>query len=167
MRAEPQASLFEAEFHRDPNKVRASFKGIINEASTLPTSHKDLGFPLEIDLGGISLINSLGLRQWMRFIQDVSARGEVRLVRAPETMVRQFCLVVGSLGSASVRSVLAPYRCDACGSTATHELAIGVDVDPKCYWNEPPTRSCPLCRAESLFDDVPAAFFLFASNLVA
>ncbi len=161
MKADPSVASFQVEFHRQPSGVRVAFRGFINESTQLPINHRDLAFPLDIDLSGVTLINSMGLRTWMLFIVDVSKRGPVTLHRVPEVMVRQFCMVAGSHGGAVVRSVLAPYRCDACGAASTQELTIGVDVVPATYSKPPPRKPCARCAAPSSFDDIADAFFSF------
>lgn len=153
---------FEYSFEEGAGGNVLRLAGFLNESANLPAADGPITFPLTVDLGEIALMNSLGLRKWMRFIEPLSARGPVTLRRCPETMVRQFCLVTGAIAQAKVATVLAPYRCVGCSASEAFELVIGTDVSPTTYWEEPPARKCSACGGRACFDELPEAFFCFA-----
>jgi hypothetical protein len=159
-----ESPRFSANVGHEPGRTRLVMTGIIDESAALPNpGDKAFRFPVEIDLGSITHINSIGVRNWMKFIKPLTDRGDVTLLRCPEVMVRQFSMIFGSLGQARVRTLLAPYRCDRCGQPEVHELSMGRDVDPARYDIEPAARACGKCGAKSLFDDVAETYFAFAA----
>ena len=156
------ATSFQAIFGHDTGRTRLHLAGYLDEAAHLPSpADKQFRYPVEIDISGVLLVNSIGVRNWMKFIQPLSERGDVVLVRCPEVMVRQFSMIHGSLAKAKVRTLLAPYRCSVCGAPEDKELSMGVDVDPANPTAQPPIKPCGECNDKSLFDDVPEMYFSF------
>lgn len=116
---------------------------------------------LVLDLGKITFINSLGVRDWIRFLTK-AARDQVSLdlVRVAEPLVQQFNMIVATRTGASVRSFFAPFACDACGL----EASICIEVEPNLpalRALQPPQISCPTCQAPMAFNDFPERYFSF------
>src|ERR1041384_1522966 len=68
---------------------------------------------LVLDLGGITFINSLGVRDWIRM--QGTAQGSdtaIELRRVSEPLVHQLNMIIATRGSARVTSFFAPYACD-------------------------------------------------------
>ena len=135
--------------------------GVIDEHARLlevfPSEHRRL----VLDLGKITFINSLGVRDWIRFLGR-AAQDHVRLelVRVSEPLVQQFNMIVATRTGASVRSFFAPFACDACGL----EDSICIEVEPNLLALralQPPQISCPTCQAPMAFNDFPERYFSF------
>ena len=74
------------------------------------------GGRLVLDLGGITFINSLGVRDWIRMQAAAQKAGiAVELRRVSEPLVHQLNMIIATRGTARVTSFYAPYACDACG----------------------------------------------------
>jgi anti-anti-sigma regulatory factor len=119
---------------------------------------------LVLDLGGVTFINSLGVRDWIRMqaaAQKASVAVELR--RVAEVLVHQLNMIIATRGNAQVTSFFAPYACDACGreeslliDAAAHAAAL-VKL-------EPPPMTCPECGAQMAFNDFPERYFSFLSS---
>lgn len=138
--------------------------GAIDETAAL---HELLGRAragrLVLDLAGVTFINSLGVRDWIR-MQDAAQQAglAVELRRVSEPIVHQLNMIISTRGTAQVTSFFAPYACDACGreesllldATAHRERLVRLD---------PPPMACPECAASMAFNDFPERYFSFLS----
>jgi hypothetical protein len=119
---------------------------------------------LVLDLAGISFINSLGVRDWIRMQAAAQAAGlAVELRRVAEPIVHQLNMIVATRGEARVTSFFAPYACDACG----REESLLVDAVAHAAGLarlEPPAMACPECGQTMAFNDFPERYFSFLTG---
>ena len=112
---------------------------------------------LVLDLGGVTFINSLGVREWIRMQSAATERKlDLELRRVSEVLVHQLNMIVATRGTARVVSFFAPYACDVCG----REESRLVDV-AQVTGNAPPAMSCSECNATMVFNDFPERYFSF------
>ena len=118
---------------------------------------------LVLDLAGVTFINSLGVRDWIR-MQAAAIKGElaVELRRVSEPIVHQLNMIIATRGSAKVTSFYAPYACDACGREESL-LLDAIAHGPLLAQLEPPAMACPECGAAMAFNDFPERYFSFLS----
>lgn len=141
-----------------------SLSGVIDEHARLAEvmgRAEEAGRRLVLDLGEITFINSLGVRDWIRFLAR-AAQEQVRLelVRVSEPLVQQFNMIVATRTGAAVRSFFAPFACDACGL----ERSVCIEVAPNLAALralEPPRIACPTCHEPMAFNDFPERYFSF------
>jgi len=139
--------------------------GAIDETAALPgLLARAAGGRLALDLAGITFINSLGVRDWIRMQAAAQQAGiAVELQRVSEPIVHQLNMIVATRGAARVTSFFAPYACDRCGreesllidAIAHREGLIRLD---------PPAMQCPECAAQMAFNDFPERYFSFLSG---
>jgi hypothetical protein len=114
-----------------------------------------------IDTGGVAFINSIGVREWMRFLRGLAATGaRIRLENVAEVIVTQMNLIPDLRAGATVVSVQAPYACDKCGA----ELGMLVDIGQHAEALralQPPTYFCPECGGVMRLADYPDRYFSF------
>lgn len=114
-----------------------------------------------IDLGKITFINSLGVRDWIRFLSRAAEQKvTLELVRVSEPLVQQFNMIVATRAGAAVRSFFAPFACDACG----REDSICIEVEPHLAAlraMQAPPVACADCQAPMAFNDFPERYFSF------
>ena len=118
---------------------------------------------LVLDLGGITFINSLGVRDWIR-MQAAAQRGgiAVELRRVAEPLVHQLNMIIATRGAARVTSFFAPYACDKCGREDS--LLIDAVAHARGLSQlEPPAMACAECGAQMEFNDFPERYFSFLS----
>jgi anti-anti-sigma regulatory factor len=116
-----------------------------------------------IDLGGVTFINSVGVREWVTLLDQLGSRGlRVTLRNVSEPMVRQMTMVMEAKGEANVESFFAPYMCPKCGDerallirVAEHHATLAAGT--------PPALPCTKCGATAEFDEFPARYLAFLS----
>jgi anti-anti-sigma regulatory factor len=116
-----------------------------------------------IDLGGVTFINSVGVREWVTLLDQLASRGfKITLRNVSEPMVRQMTMVMEAKGDAGVESFYAPYMCPKCGDERA--LLIGVAKHQATLAaGTPPKLPCPSCGATAEFDEFPARYLAFLS----
>lgn len=116
---------------------------------------------LDIDLGGVAYINSLGVRDWSALLKRFAQRGvAVTLHRCSEPMIQQMNMILDAKGVAEIESFHAPFTCDACGWEGSLVLTTG-EVEPVVVAGRSPVGPCPDCGATARFNDFIDRYFLF------
>jgi hypothetical protein len=122
------------------------------------------GGKLVLDLGGITFINSLGVRDWIRMQAAATQKGiAIELRRVAEVLIHQLNMIIATRGTARVTSFFAPYACDACG----REESLIIDAvahGPQLAQLQPPPMTCPECGAQMAFNDFPERYFSFLTS---
>jgi anti-anti-sigma regulatory factor len=148
----------------DPQGDVLVIKGAIDEAAGLTALLEQArDRRLVLDLGGITFINSLGVRDWIR-MQAAAQRGgiAVELRRVAEPLVHQLNMIIATRGAARVTSFFAPYACDKCGREDS--LLIDAVAHARGLSQlEPPAMACAECGAQMEFNDFPERYFSFLS----
>ena len=116
-----------------------------------------------IDLGDVVFINSVGVREWITLLSELSQRGlKVTLRNVSEPMVRQMTMVIEARGDAAVESFYAPYTCASCGDE--RPLLLQVEANKAALEElKPPRLPCPSCGGEAEFDEFPNRYLSFLS----
>ena len=110
-----------------------------------------------IDTDGVTFVNSVGMREWMRVVRTLRARGTVTLTRVADVLMTQINMRPELAGSVRVTSFHAQYVCAACGAEATplvdvgtHAADLGRLVAPKL--------PCPECGQGMDLGDFPERY---------
>jgi len=118
---------------------------------------------LALDLAGITFINSLGVRDWIRMQAAATKSGiQIELRRAAEVIIHQLNMIIATRGTARVTSFFAPYACDACGREDSL-LVDAVTHAAELAKLQPPAMVCPECGSQMAFNDFPERYFSFLS----
>jgi anti-anti-sigma regulatory factor len=138
--------------------------GAIDETAALPELvGRARGGRLVLDLAGVTFINSLGVRDWIRMQVAAQQAGlAVELRRVSEPLVHQLNMIIAARGTAQITTFYAPYACDACG----REESLLVDAiahRERMVRLDPPPMACPECTARMAFNDFPERHFSFLS----
>lgn len=116
---------------------------------------------LVLDLAGVTFINSLGVRDWIRMQAAATKDGvAVELRRVAEPVVHQLNMIIATRGTAVVSSFFAPYACDNCGREDSL-LVDAVANAAQLAKLEPPAMTCPECKSPMAFNDFPERYFSF------
>ncbi len=119
---------------------------------------------LVLDLAGVTFINSLGVRDWIRMQAAAQAQQlHVELRRVSEPIVHQLNMIIATRGSATVSSFFAPYACDRCGREDSLLVDALANAD-KLAALEAPVMTCPECGAAMAFNDFPERYFSFLAT---
>jgi anti-anti-sigma regulatory factor len=140
-------------------------EGVIDEsASLVELVGRAKQGRLIIDLHGITFINSLGVREWIRMQQaaaNLGVRIELRRVAVP--IVHQLNIMPATRGVSLVTSFAAPYECDECD--AEHDMVLDVRLHgSELARMRAPQMACPECRRPMLFGSPPELYFSFLNS---
>lgn len=125
---------------------------------------KAQGGRLVLDLGGVTFINSLGVRDWIRMQATATQNGvAIELRRVAEVLIHQLNMIIATRGTARVTSFFAPYACDRCGREESL-LVDAVASATSLARLEPPPMTCPECSGPMAFNDFPERYFSFLSK---
>lgn len=117
-----------------------------------------------LDSGGITTINSLGIREWMHFIARLGEAGAAIVhERCAQAMIEQMCFIPAVRGGGAVRSFHAPYICPAC----SHEISAIIDLaehGAELRAMTAPPQSCERCHQPMELADVPQRLFAFLNE---
>jgi len=139
--------------------------GAIDEnANLVPLVRHARNGRLVIDLAGVTFINSIGVREWVR-LQSEAAAAKVRLDlrRVADVLIHQMNIIPAARGVSIVSSFFAPYECERCDreeecliDVATHGAALAHLM--------PPDMPCSRCKRLMQFSEAPELYFAFLST---
>lgn len=137
--------------------------GPIDESARLPELlDRATGGRLVLDLGGVTFINSLGVRDWIRMQAAAQRAGvTIDLRRVAEPVIHQLNMIIATRGP-RISSFFAPYACDGCG----REESMLIDAVAHARGLaelSPPAVTCVECGAQMAFNDFPERYFSFLS----
>ena len=114
---------------------------------------------LVLDLGGITFINSIGVREWIR-MQQVALASEItiELRRVAIPIIHQLNIVVATRGTSIVTSFYAPYFCEDCDNEIDALLDVTVNGKDLAKLNAP-AMTCPKCGEALEFSETPQIYF--------
>jgi hypothetical protein len=141
---------------------RLTIAGSIDESSNLVrlVDHARDGWLL-LDLGGVTFINSVGVRQWIRMQQQAAAQQvRIELVKVAEPIVHQLNITPAARGVSLVTSFYAPYLCEHCDTE--HQILL----DARTHFADlakkrPPVMKCSHCKRDLEFTNPPDLYFMF------
>lgn len=145
---------------RAPDKAWIAFKGDIDERADFTTILALEVKALVIDLSEVRRINSIGVREWMRFVQALTTRNiEVVFEKCSVPIVQQLNMIAAFRGKGLVASVFAPYYCVKCDHNISHLVELNgdlVDLEAK--------MTCPKCGGPLEFDDIAQTYLGFVGQ---
>ena len=116
-----------------------------------------------IDTSGVTFVNSIGMREWIRLIRALRERGPVTLDRVADVLITQMNMIRELATSVEITSFHAQYVCAACG----HESAPLVDVGTHAEGLKnlkAPALPCPECGAAMALGDFPERYLSIFRN---
>lgn len=152
------------------DKFTVEMSGCIDENFAFPdlaSVSKDQ--PIVLDLDKVEMINSLGIRSWVRWMKGLTAN-LIILKNIPVNIVHQINMIAGFLPEkAKIESFYAPFYCDSCKGNFDVLLQRSRDFSPKtadkeASINVDSERECELCGEEAELDAAEAKYFAFVFN---
>ena len=128
--------------------VMIQMSGPITEMAHLDPAGIPAADLIVIDVGEVPTINSLGVRDWMRFVAGLRARS-VEIHRLGPLFVLHASTIRDFLGRARVVSAIYPWECPSCGHYTDQVMKLPVRLAP---------LSCPKCGAEMVLDSLPGVY---------
>ena len=114
---------------------------------------------MHVNCKGVTRINSVGVKSWIRYFQNIKAKGvNLKFVECSTTIVEQLNFISNFNCGGEIISIYVPFSCDKC-----HTELVGLfkaDVLKKLKYKVPPLK-CSKCGGQAVFDDVPEEYFAF------
>lgn len=111
---------------------------------------------IAIDTAGVTFINSIGMREWMRLVRALRDQGTVTFERVADVLVTQMNLRPEFHG-AKVTSFHAQYVCPACGAEAALLVDVGMYAE-QLRRMQAPKLPCPECGNPMDLADFPERY---------
>jgi hypothetical protein len=111
-----------------------------------------------LQLGEITRVNSVGVREWIEFVDGLDRVSELVFSHCSTSIVGQLNTISSFRGAASIRSFYAPYRCETCDRD---EVRL---VDVQTHKPSPdrvPRFRCTTCGEPMALDDLPGRYLAF------
>jgi anti-anti-sigma regulatory factor len=158
------APKFEAEIQQLDQFTYVKLEGILDEDNELvPLSSRIRGDTVIIDLSAVQDINNCGVRNWVKWREEMQARGvAVVLVECSPAIVAKLNSVSNFNEGGFIKSFYVPFYCQACEM----EKAMLVDMDELRGDGavRAPTCRCDACDGIMAFDDMEESYFTFVKD---
>lgn len=116
---------------------------------------------ISFDFDKVSIINSCGIREWIKFIEKVPEKTHIVYKNCPQIIIEQINMVHGFFRKgASINSFYAPYYCESCSKESKVHLKADQVKNRKA-----PKMECPKCGEEMDFDAIEAQYFSFLGKV--
>lgn len=132
--------------------------GDIDDAADFGELAAELRGAVVLELGEVRRLSSIGVREWIAFVNGLDRVTELVLSHCSPAIVGQLGMVAGFRGPADIRSFYAPYLCPACGAEQMKLIDIETHGPSP---DRPPTFDCPACGAAMELDDLPERYLAF------
>ncbi len=109
-----------------------------------------------IDTEGVTFVNSIGMREWMRFVRALKARGRLTFERVADVLMTQMNMLPEFDGS-TVTSFHAQYVCESCGAEPA-PLVDAVAHAQDLRSMRAPKLPCPECGKPMDLADFPERY---------
>ena len=116
---------------------------------------------ISFDFDKVSMINSCGIREWIKFIEKIPESTHIVYNNCPQIIIEQINMVHGFFRKgASINSFYAPYFCEKCSKENKVHLKADQVKNRKA-----PKMDCPKCGEEMDFDAIEAQYFSFLGKV--
>ena len=109
-----------------------------------------------IDTSGVTFVNSVGMREWMRVIRALRERGKVTFEGVADVLMTQMNLIPEFKGVA-IASFHAQYLCPACGNESTPLIDVATH-GAELRGMKAPKMPCPECGTATDLADFPERY---------
>jgi anti-anti-sigma regulatory factor len=147
------ADEFALQVNEGPREMLITVAGVFSEESRLEVPDPR-GRRVIIDTRGVTRMNSMGVRNWIDFVELLEQRSpEVVIRQMPPVMVSQASMITSFVGRSTIESFLSPWFCPRC-ENAVEELHGFHDPLPTSI-------ACPKCRTPMELDWDRDAYLAF------
>ncbi|HXH76331.1 MAG TPA: hypothetical protein VNJ08_15275 [Bacteriovoracaceae bacterium] len=116
---------------------------------------------VNFDFKQVNMINSCGIREWIKFLETFPQRNTVVYNNCPQIIIEQINMVHGFFRKGAViNSFYAPYFCESCNKEQKVHLQTDQIKNKKA-----PKVECPTCKAAMDFDAIEAQYFNFLGKV--
>lgn len=143
------------------------FAGVLDEHNRLDELIERVGSGVAlINLAGIERINSIGTRDWMKWLKSLEAKGTRPVfIACSPAVVEQLSRIKNFVGNGVIKSFQVPYECGACDREQLLLVHVA-DLGPPRKRRLPPC-SCDACGAQMDVVDESGAYYTVLAELPA
>jgi anti-anti-sigma regulatory factor len=144
------------------NGLLVELAGAIEENVHLEQMIGPVKGSLVVNCKGVTRINSVGVKTWMKYFQGLKAAGvEIKFVECSYPIIEQLNMISNFACGGEVESILLPYSCVTCQNEF---VATCTTAQLRATGLQPPAARCekPDCGAQ--FDDDPEEYFYFLED---
>lgn len=144
-----------------------TFSGMVDESAVFSPVDLQGSKTVIFVLSGIKLINSCGIREWIKWLNTFPQDAKIVLAHCPRIVVDQINMVDGFLPkNGAVLSFFVPYYCNACGEETTLLFTNGKEFTGANI-SAPPTAKCAKCGQTAELDVMESKYFKFITKVAA
>ncbi len=142
-------------------QTRVTLFGRIDDASPLGGLVAEIGRgEITIDTDGVSFVNSVGMREWIRLIRVLRERGDtIVLERVADVLMSQLNMISEARTSVRIASFHAQYVCSACGAESAPVIQVAEHAATLAKM-QAPKLPCPECNHPMDLADFPERILL-------
>jgi anti-anti-sigma regulatory factor len=151
------------------NDNTIEISGIIDESALLNDLFKGKVGDIYVNFENVKRINSSGIRQWAKALQNLDKKSKIIYQNCPPSIVENFSMVPEFLGSRSkVESFYAEYSCSHCKNSETILLNVENDfsylTQHTAEITDGPAKKCSNCQSDLTFEHNPESFLFFLTK---
>ncbi len=137
---------------------RVTLAGRIDDTSALgELADKLPAGAIVIDTSGVTFVNSIGMREWIRLLRALRERGMVTLERVADVLITQMNLLPELGTNVRIASFHAQYACNACGAESA-PVVDAVANRAELARLRAPQLPCPECGKPMELADFPERY---------
>lgn len=147
----------------DGNAVIVMVKGGIDEDANFVNPNLGSAQAVTLDLDGVTAINSVGIREWIKWIKAFPTSLKLSVRNCPKIIVDQINMVAGFLPPGTgIESFYVPYYSDATGSERMVLFVNGKEFNGSEV--SPPSQVVDDSGESMEIDVIEAKYFKFLKN---
>jgi predicted RNA-binding Zn-ribbon protein involved in translation (DUF1610 family) len=145
--------------------ARVALTGRIDDSTSFADLPQQLPVGGVIDTSGVTFVNSIGMREWIRLIRVLRERanGPVVLERVADVLMTQMNMIRELATSVQVTSFHAQYVCASCGHESAPLVDVAAHADVLAAMKAP-KLPCPECGAAMDLGDFPERYLSIFGN---
>lgn len=166
-----KATKFSMDMKWVDHDLHVAFHGPFNEDAIFDEITEIANTPeiglnqMVIDLGGVTHMNSCGIRKWILFLERIQTKTNLVFSLINEVVIEQACITMNILGKPGtpIQSFVVPYYCQHCKASENKVLRRS-DVQKTGHGVKPPTYRCHRCSSALEIDAIEKEYFNFLNH---
>jgi DNA-directed RNA polymerase subunit RPC12/RpoP len=139
--------------------------GHFDENATLPSIDTNKIKSVSVDANKLLSINSVGVRTWIRWLNEYGEKIDFTYMNCPKIMVDQMNVVASMVRPGlKIKSFYVPYFCGSCNESFNVLFAEGKEFAGDKV-QAPASVKCPTCGQNAEIDVIEKTYFRFLTTI--
>lgn len=153
---------FKATVTLEKDRTLVVMTGWLDERAELPELEEPSVGDVVVDLGAVTTVNSIGVRNWMQWQESLGAERNLILINCAPVVVKQINILDGFLNKRTkVESIFVPYFCEDCGYEEVKLLNIAEVKQSAGLSDVVESYKCPECSMNMALDMIKSQYLAF------